>query len=464
MKFFKVGGCVRDELMGLKPRDVDYVVVGGSKNKLTNIGYHLVGKAFPVFLHPQTREEYALAVSDVNGVLNFASYITIEEDLERRDLTINSMAIDDTGALIDPFNGLSDLNNKIIRHTSKAFASDPMRIIRAARFYGSFDGFEIHPSTIEFCRKMIKDGSLDKTVKDRVYLEVKKGLLIDKPSRFIDGLDKVGALKKLFPVIYDMKGVPQSEIHHNEGCVYTHTMMVLDEAAKLSKDLDDKDRVAVLMGALFHDVGKTKTPEHLLYDVDGKAIGKHHDHENIKVVKPIIDDIKNLMELPNSVYYNILYSAVNHLKVHRIFELRGSSFVDMADSMSLKKQSENGAKTQFLENFLLTCKADALGRLMLVDGVQVKPSDDYPQYDRVINYFNEYIRSDKDLGEWISNFEVKNDRKPNVDEIKKQKRDIVVRNVTRVKKQLDRELKSIKNPDVHCNTADVKKRFKIKTM
>lgn len=436
MKFYRVGGCVRDELMSQKPNDIDYLVIGGTPEMMVDADFQMVGKAFPVFLHPETRDEYALA--QFNGESDLS--ITIEDDLSRRDLTINSMAFDEDGNLVDPFGGLKDIENKKLRHTGESFRDDPIRILRLARFKARFPSFEIHEDTVSFCKQMISDGLMDNLVKERVYAEIQKGLLTDKPSVFILALDQIGALEKLLPVIHNMKGVPQSPTHHSEGCVYTHTLMVIDEAAKLTISMEDDDKVAVCLAALFHDVGKTMTSEELLYDEDGNVLGRHHNHEDESVVLPLLKEVASVMSIPKIVFWLIRHTAVNHLRVHKMFEIRGSSFVEMANNMGLKSVTNNGNNLKHFNQFLLACKADALGREHLVDGVSVRPSSDYPQAERAMLYFEDYIDSEKYLVDWMRKYEEKFDRKPKSDLIFEMRTQLKKQSASKLKKKLDSEI------------------------
>lgn len=431
MRLYKVGGYVRDKALGLEPEDIDYVVTGATNEKMLELGFIPVGKDFPIFIDPKTRSEIALArLGD-----DFEN-ITIEQDLSRRDLTINAMAIDEDGSIIDPFGGLDDIKNKRLKHIAGSFESDPLRIVRLARFKAKYDGFEIASETIEHCHNLINGGLLDDPQKDRLYREFSKGILLPEPQKFIDALSEVGALKVLFPVIEKMKGVPQNPVYHAEGCVYTHTLMVLQKSAYLSARLAPEDKIAVRMAALFHDVGKTTTPDELLYDANGKVLGKHHGHEDKEVVLPLLKEIKQKMTMPKAVYYNIEHTAINHLRVHRVKQTKGASFVNMANSMGLASKTNNGRNMQVVDNFLLACKADALGRKLLVDGEEVEPSASYPQMKRFKLYLKEYLDSEKIVSEWVQSSQQENGVTPDIEAIKSYRDETRKGRISRLRRRL----------------------------
>jgi tRNA nucleotidyltransferase (CCA-adding enzyme) len=272
MKIYEVGGAVRDALLGLPPGDRDWVVVGATPEAMLAAGYQPVGRDFPVFLHPETREEYALARTErktAPGYHGFAFHaapeVTLEEDLARRDLTINAIARAPDGTLIDPFDGRTDLANKVFRHVGPAFAEDPVRILRLARFAGRFTDFSIAPETLALCREMVAAGEVDHLVPERVWAELATNLDERRPSRFFEVLRDCGALARLFPEIDRLIGVPQRADYHPEGDAFIHTMMVLDAAAARGYASE------VRFAALLHDVGKGLTP--------ADALPRHPGHE-----------------------------------------------------------------------------------------------------------------------------------------------------------------------------------------
>jgi tRNA nucleotidyltransferase (CCA-adding enzyme) len=263
-KIYSVGGAVRDELLGLQVQDHDWVVVGGTPEQMIDLGYRAVGKDFPVFLHPETHEEYALARTErktARGYKGFAVYaapdVTLEQDLSRRDFTVNAIARTEDGTLIDPYGGIADLHSGVLRHVSAAFSEDSVRILRAARFVARF-GFTIAPDTLELMRAMVNNGEVDALVAERVWQELSRGLMEKNPSRFITTLRECGALKKILPEVDALFGVPQPPLHHPEIDCGIHTMMVLDDAARHDYVLE------VRFAALMHDLGKGNTPKNIL--------------------------------------------------------------------------------------------------------------------------------------------------------------------------------------------------------
>jgi len=267
MKVYLVGGAVRDKLLGLTPKERDWVVVGSTVDEMLSLGYQQVGKDFPVFLHPDTHEEYALARTERKtrpGYTGFAVHastdVTLEEDLQRRDLTINAIAEDDNGDLIDPYNGCEDLDAGLLKHISPAFSEDPVRILRIARFAARFCrwGFHVAHGTNTLMREMVEQGEVDALVAERVWAETEKALGEDHPERYFEVLRGCGALQKVFPEIDNLFGVPQPQKHHAEIDTGIHIMMVLQQACQLSNDK------AVRFAALTHDLGKASTPQSIL--------------------------------------------------------------------------------------------------------------------------------------------------------------------------------------------------------
>lgn len=361
MEIYLVGGAVRDGLLSLPIKERDWVVVGATPEDLLKHGYKAVGKDFPVFLHPKTKDEYALARTERKTapgykgfVTDFSNTVTLEEDLKRRDLTINAIAQDEHGNIIDPYNGRVDLNNKILRHVSEAFSEDPVRILRLARFYARFAhlGFTIDNSTNKLMCAMVEDGEVDALVPERVWKETERALAADMPQKFFEGLNNCGALAKLFPEIYNLYGVPNPAKYHPEIDSGVHTMMVLEQAAILSAS------TKVRFAALVHDLGKATTPKAVL--------PSHHGHE-ARGVK-LIDKLCARFKIPKDYQKLAVKVAEFHGQCHRAFELR-------ADTIArLLKQLDAFRNPDLFFDFLLACKADSRGRT----GFE---SIEYPQAD-----------------------------------------------------------------------------------
>ena len=349
MEIYLVGGYVRDQLLGIETKDRDWVVVGATADELLKQDYRQVGKDFPVFLHPQTNEEYALARTERKTAAGYSGFsfhaaadVTLEEDLIRRDLTINAIALSDNGDLIDPFNGQADIKAKILRHVSPAFVEDPVRILRLARFAARFAnlGFSIADETQKLMSEMVNSGEVDSLVPERVWQETMRALNEKTPARYFEVLRECGALKKLFPEIDRLWGVPQPEKHHPEIDTGIHTMMVLTQAAKLSDD------PRVRFAALVHDLGKGTTPKHKL--------PKHIDHESRGV--PLVEALCNRYRIPNDYRELAIIVTKYHLHYHRAAELRDTTFLRTLDSLDAFRRPER------FELFLLACEADSRGR------------------------------------------------------------------------------------------------------
>ena len=282
MQTYLVGGAVRDELLGFSVQDKDYVVVGATPEEMEAAGYRPVGKDFPVFLHPHTHDEYALARTErktAKGYKGFSVHaspeVTLEQDLARRDLTINAIAKSSDGQLIDPYHGLLDIQSKTLRHVSEAFAEDPVRILRAARFSARLSDFSVAPETIVLMQKMVVAGEVDALVAERVWQELAKGLMESQPSRMFEVLRACGALQKIMPELDRLWGVPQPEQHHPEIDCGVHVMLVIDYAASQQYSL------AVRFAALLHDVGKGLTSAEML----PRHIG--HEQRGVDLVKTL---------------------------------------------------------------------------------------------------------------------------------------------------------------------------------
>lgn len=349
MKIYLVGGAVRDQLLGLPVKERDWVVVGSTPEELLKLGYRPVGKDFPVFLHPESKEEFALARTErktghgyTGFETNFSEYVSLEEDLLRRDLTINAMAQDENGTIIDPYNGQEDLTNRVLKHVSQAFVEDPVRILRLARFAARFNqlGFTVDKSTIKLMQDMVDNKEVDYLVAERVWQETQRALSGNSPQVFFEVLKSCGALEKIFPELYNLYGVPNPEKHHPEIDSGVHTLMVLEQASLLSKN------PRVRFAALVHDLGKATTPKDLW--------PKHHGHEKrgVKLVNKLCERLK----IPKNYTKLALKVTECHGMCHRAFELRAETVV------RLLKQLDSFRNPDDLYDFLLACKADSRGR------------------------------------------------------------------------------------------------------
>ena len=356
LKIYCVGGAVRDQLLGLPVQDHDWVVVGSTPEQMISLGFKPVGSDFPVFLHPETHEEYALARTERKtsaGYKGFSIYaspeVTLEQDLLRRDFTINAIAQDIDGALIDPYNGQVDLKAGILRHVSAAFAEDPVRILRAARFVARF-GFSIAPETLALMQAMVNNGEVDALVAERVWQELARGLMEKQPSRFFTTLRDCGALQKILPEVDALFGVPQPEKYHPEIDCGIHTMMVADDAARQGYTLE------VRFAALMHDLGKGATPADIL--------PRHIGHEMRSV--DLLKDICERLRVPSECRDLGLLVARFHGDIHRAKELRAETIVRLFDHCDLWRKPERFAL------ILQACESDARGRTG-------HENNDYPQ-------------------------------------------------------------------------------------
>jgi tRNA nucleotidyltransferase (CCA-adding enzyme) len=349
MEVYLVGGAVRDELLGLPVNERDWCVVGATPGELERLGYRPVGKDFPVFLHPDTNEEYALARTErktASGYHGFAFYtapdVTIEQDLCRRDLTVNALARDSNGRLIDPFNGCQDLDSKVLRHVSDAFVEDPVRILRVARFAARYHrlGFSIADETLLLMTEMVDNGESDSLVADRVWRETRAALAETHPRVYFEVLRSCGALRTVFPEVDALFGIPQPAKWHPEIDCGVHTMMVLEQAVSLSDDLD------VRFAALVHDLGKATTDRRMLPNHPG------HEARGIKLIK----SLAKRLPLPNACRDLACLTAEFHTHCHRAFELRSSTILKVLN------RTDAFRRPQRFEKFLLACEADARGR------------------------------------------------------------------------------------------------------
>jgi tRNA nucleotidyltransferase (CCA-adding enzyme) len=361
MKTFLVGGAVRDQLLQRTIGDRDWVVVGGTPEALQALGYTPVGKDFPVFLHPRTHEEYALARTERKSghgyhgfVVHASPDVTLEEDLARRDLTINAIAQDDDGTLIDPFHGQADLQAKVLRHVSPAFAEDPVRILRLARFAARFRDFSVAPETLALMQTMVEHGEVDHLVPERVWQELARGLMEVRPSRMFEVLRQCGALARLLPELDRLWGVPQRPEYHPEVDTGVHVMMVLDMAAQMEASL------SVRYACLGHDLGKGTTPA----DVLPRHIG--HEERSVRLLKGVNERLR----VPNDCKELAEVVAREHGNIHQCLGFGAAALVRLLERLDAFR------KPARLVDILLACECDARGRLDL----QEQP---YPQSDRL---------------------------------------------------------------------------------
>jgi tRNA nucleotidyltransferase (CCA-adding enzyme) len=366
MQIYKVGGAVRDALMGLPVHDHDWVVVGASPDEMLALGYLPVGKDFPVFLHPETHEEYALARTErktAPGYHGFAFHaapdVTLEQDLARRDLTINAMAqpADAPGleGVVDPFGGRRDLQDRVLRHVSDAFREDPVRILRLARFAARFDGYGVAPETMALVRDMVAGGEVDALVAERVWQELARGLMEARPSRMFELLREGGALARLLPEVDALWGVPQRAEYHPEIDTGVHLMMVLDMAARLQAPL------AVRFACLCHDLGKATTPP----DVLPRHIG--HEQRSAALLRELCERLR----VPNDCRHLADVVAREHGNIHRSGELGAAALLRLLERCdALRKPAR-------FREALLACECDARGRLG-------KTEEEYPQRQRLL--------------------------------------------------------------------------------
>lgn len=346
METYLVGGCVRDHLLGLPVIDHDWVVVGSSVEEMLAQGFRPVGKDFPVFLHPKTQEEYALARTERKTapgyrgfIIHAAPDVTLEQDLARRDLTINAIAKTPDGILIDPFNGQQDIQDKILRHVSPAFTEDPVRVLRIARFAARF-GFSIADETKALIREMVETKELDSLVAERVWQELSKALATEHPSLFFTSLRETSALKAVFPEVDRLFGVPQVPKWHPEIDTGVHVMMVIDQAARLSDD------IGVRFAALCHDLGKGTTPAEVL----PQHIG--HEARSVKLTKALCRRIR----VPNDIQTLAVKVAEYHTHMHLLFDMRPATILKVIEALDAFRRPYR------FEQYLLAGEADFRGR------------------------------------------------------------------------------------------------------
>ncbi|MPZ45634.1 MAG: multifunctional CCA addition/repair protein [Betaproteobacteria bacterium] len=360
MKIYAVGGAVRDDMLGLPVKDRDYVVVGATPEEMVRLGYRPVGRDFPVFLHPETHEEYALARTERKSGRGYRGFqvhaapdVTLEDDLARRDLTINAMARAADGTLIDPFNGAADIAARTLRHVGPAFVEDPVRVLRVARFSARL-GFDIAPETRALMRRMVAEGEVDDLVAERVWQEISAGLMNAGPRRMFEALRECGALERILPEVDRLFGVPQPAQHHPEVDTGDHVLRVLDCAAGRDEPLE------VRFAALVHDLGKGTTPR--------AEWPRHIAHESRSV--PLIEALCERLRVPAACRELALIVARVHANVHRALELKPATL------LKLLEQSDYFRRPERLELVLRACECDARGR----KGLEERP---YPQAEHV---------------------------------------------------------------------------------
>ncbi len=380
---YLVGGAVRDTLLKYPIKDKDYLVVGSTISQMLDHGFQKVGKDFPVFIHPKTKEEYALARTErkqgvgYDGfICDFAPTVTLEEDLKRRDLTINAMAMSEKGEITDPYHGQEDIQNKILRHVSDAFIEDPTRVLRVARFAARYHhiGFTIAPETLKMMALISKSGELSNLVTERVWQEIFSTLGENNPEIFFKTLHEVGALKVIWPELDKLWGIPNPAFWHPEICSGIHTMMVLQQAVKLTQQalleskksakanqtfgtpFNDDIATSIRFAALCHDLGKGLTPSN--------EWPSHHGHEAAGI--PLVERICQQLKAPNHYKQLTFLVCEYHLHCHKAFQLNAQEILEIFNHIDVWRKPE-----QF-NFFIMACKADFLGRL----GFDKRP---YPQ-------------------------------------------------------------------------------------
>jgi tRNA nucleotidyltransferase (CCA-adding enzyme) len=349
LEVYLVGGAVRDRLLGLPVDELDYVVVGATPREMLDRGFRQVGKDFPVFLHPHSKDEYALARTERKTAPGYCGFVvhaepgvTLEQDLQRRDLTINALAEDAAGRIIDPYGGLADLDQRLLRHVSPAFAEDPVRILRVARFAARYAGlgFAVADETMALMRGMVRAGEVDALVPERVWQELVRALGETRPSRFFQVLRDCGALARLLPELDRLWGVPQPAEWHPEIDTGVHVMLVVDMAARLSPLPE------VCFAALCHDFGKGTTPAEIL--------PRHHGHEERSV--QLLEAVCERLRVPKRFCELARITARWHGKAHRAMELRATTMLDLFERVDLFR------RPQRFEQMLIACEADYRGR------------------------------------------------------------------------------------------------------
>ncbi|WP_322803562.1 multifunctional CCA addition/repair protein [Vibrio alfacsensis] len=367
MQVYLVGGAVRDHLLGIRSYDQDWVVVGSTPEIMLSQGYNAVGKDFPVFLHPKTKEEHALARTERKSGAGYTGFecffdqsVTLEDDLIRRDLTINAMAMDNEGKLYDPYGGQKDLQAKVLRHVSAAFIEDPLRVLRVARFAAKLAhlDFRVAEETMQLMRDMVQNGELSTLTPERVWQEWHKSLSTSRPDVFLSVLKECGALAIVLPEIDALFGVPQPEKWHPEIDTGIHTLMVAEQAAKLS------DSLPVRFAAQVHDLGKGVTPE------SEWPSHKMHCHTGLKLIKKLCDRVR----VPNEFRDLALMVCEQHSNIHRAAELKPQTIIKILNKFDVWRKPER------LQDILICCQADHAGR----KGLEDQP---YPQANLFIRAY-----------------------------------------------------------------------------
>lgn len=365
MRTYLVGGAVRDALLGLPPGDRDFVVVGATPEAMVEAGFRAVGRDFPVFLHPQTGEEYALARTERKSGRGYRGFVvhadpsvTLEDDLRRRDFTINAIAQDEHGALVDPFGGARDLQARVLRHVSEAFVEDPLRVLRAARFMARLAplGFSVAPETMALMRQMAEGGELADLTPERVWQELRRALASARPSAFLRTLHDCGALGAVLPEVEALYGIPQRADYHPEVDTGVHVEMVCDMAALLAPGDD-----VIGFAALVHDLGKALTPAHVL----PKHLG--HEHAGVAPVQALCARLR----VPNEHRELAVAACREHLNVHRFDELRARTVHELI------ARCDGFRRPQRIRQLAIVCECDKRGRA----GLQDRP---YPQGARLV--------------------------------------------------------------------------------
>ncbi len=386
MDIYLVGGAVRDKLLDLPVRDKDWVVVGSNAKAMKEKGYLQVGKGFPVFLHPESKQEYALARTERKvgaGYLGFefdtSETVSLEQDLQRRDLTINAMAESLDGEVIDPYNGRRDLQDRVLRHVSPAFAEDPLRVLRVAKFAARFAplGFRVAQETLVLMADIVSSGELDALVRERVWHEIEQSMASAAPDVFVKVLRDCGALKEILPEVDRLFGVPQPKKHHPEIDTGVHVLLCLQQATKLTED------PVVRYASLVHDVGKGVT--------DPEKWPSHYAHETLGLA--LQSDITKRLHVPNEFAQLAALVCEHHTKLHRIRELRPATLLKLIEALDGFRRPER------VQKFLLACEADARGRAGLEDR-------EYPQNQYLSNILAEL--SALDIGALLENAQPRN--------------------------------------------------------
>ncbi|TKB56775.1 multifunctional CCA addition/repair protein [Ferrimonas aestuarii] len=361
MQIYLVGGAVRDRLLGLEIKDRDHVVVGATPQQMLDLGYEQVGKSFPVFLHPKSHQEYALARTERKAGHGYTGFeicadpnVTLDEDLIRRDLTVNAIAEAQDGSLIDPYGGQQDIERRVLRHVSEAFVEDPLRVLRVARFAARFHhlGFTVAPETLTLMQQLAESGELSHLTPERVWQETERALCGPTPRVYFEVLESCGALNALMPELALLRGVPQPQAHHPEIDSLEHTYLTLERAAELSPEL------TVRFAALTHDLGKALTPE--------EELPRHimHEQRGLAPLKQLCERLK----VTNACRELAQISCAQHLNGHRALELKPATLLKLFDKVDAWRKPDR------FQQFLLVCQADAQGR----QGLKDKP---YPQAD-----------------------------------------------------------------------------------